>query len=84
MIEAAFEALSDPFFVKGVIAGMVVVGAGVALSSIWEHDGPLPIGGLLVAAATMANPAINENTAFPKEIIKASLRISTFFGKYEA
>lgn len=54
LIEQALEVLSDPFLVMGAIAGLVVLGVGVALPLVWQRDGPLPIGGLLVAAATMA------------------------------
>lgn len=53
MIESAFDAFVDPFFVRGMIAGFVVLALGIVFWSVRGRDEVQRSGGLLVVAATM-------------------------------
>ncbi len=53
MIESGVDVISDPMFVKGVVAGLVVLALGIVLWAVRGRDDVLRFGGLLVAAATV-------------------------------
>jgi hypothetical protein len=53
VIESAVDIISDPMFVKGVVAGLIVLALGIVLWAVGDRDDVLRFGGLLVAAATM-------------------------------
>jgi len=53
LIESAADALADPIFVTGVIAGVIVLALGIALSAVRGRDEVQRYGGVMVAAATL-------------------------------
>jgi hypothetical protein len=53
VIETAVDVISDPLFVKGVVAGFVVLALAIVFWTVREGDEVLGFGGLLVAAATI-------------------------------
>ena len=53
MIESGVDVISDPMFVKGVVAGFIVLALGIVLWTVRGGDDVLGFGGLLVAAATV-------------------------------
>lgn len=53
MVESGVEVISDPMFVKGVVAGLIVLALGIVFWAVRGRDDVLGFGGLLVAAATV-------------------------------
>ena len=53
MIESGVDVISDPIFVKAVVAGLIVLALGVVLWTVRGRGDVLGFGGLLVAAATI-------------------------------
>ena len=53
MIESGVDVISDPIFVKAVVAGLIVLALGIVLWAVGDRDDVLRFGGLLVAAATV-------------------------------
>ncbi len=53
MIETGVDVISDPLFVKGVVAGFVVLALGIVFWTVRGRGAVLGFGGLLVAAATV-------------------------------
>jgi hypothetical protein len=53
VIETGVDVISDPMFVKGVVAGFIVLALGIVLWAIGDRHHVRRFGGLLVAAATV-------------------------------
>jgi hypothetical protein len=53
VIETGVDVISDPMFVKGVAAGLIVLALGIVLWMVGDRHHVLRFGGLLVAAATV-------------------------------
>ncbi|MCH8900440.1 MAG: hypothetical protein IH942_08135 [Acidobacteria bacterium] len=53
MVESGVDVISDPMFVKGPVAGLIVLALGIVLWGVRGRSDVLRFGGLLVAAATM-------------------------------
>jgi len=53
VIETGVDVISDPMFVKGVVAGFIVLALGIVFWTVRGGDELLGFGGLLVAAATI-------------------------------
>jgi len=53
VIETGVDVISDPLFVKGVVAGFIVLALGIVFWTVRGRGDLLGFGGLLVAAATV-------------------------------
>ncbi len=53
MIETGVDVISDPMFIKGVVAGFIVLALGIVFWTVRGGNEVLGFGGLLVAAATV-------------------------------
>ncbi|MCZ6457603.1 MAG: hypothetical protein O6650_10180 [Actinobacteria bacterium] len=53
MIETGVDVISDSMFVKGVVAGLIVLALGIVFWAVRGRDDVLGFGGLMVAAATV-------------------------------
>lgn len=53
MAESMFDLLLDPFFLRGVIAGLIVLAVGIIWWSVLDRDGVQGFGGMLVATAVV-------------------------------
>ena len=53
MVESGVDVISDPTFVRGAVAGLIVLTLGIVFWAVRGRDDVLGFGGLMVAAATV-------------------------------